>query len=83
MLVRAPGAARHDRRRERRREQMRRYRQRERDGVRVSFAPYDADVIDYLIATEWLDPLLDRDPRAIGEAYFALVKDSAQRDPLR
>jgi hypothetical protein len=81
MLQRAP-PTRHDRKRECRREQMRRYRQRERDGVRIALAPFDQQVIDYLVATNWLDPALDDDPRAVGEAYYALVRDSARRDPL-
>jgi hypothetical protein len=83
MLQRSPGAARHDRKRRAKREQMRRYRQRERDGVRIAIAPFDGMVVNYLVATGWLDAAFEHDPRAIGKAYFALVRDSARRDPIR
>jgi len=67
-----------DQRRARRARKQRAWRQRVRDGQRIAQAPYDDEVIEYLIKWQWLDPAHRHDRREIGSAYFRLVKDAAK-----
>ena len=61
----------------RRREDWRRYRARVRRGQRIAFAPYDGEIVHYLIKLRWLREEDADDSRAIGEAYYRAIKDSA------
>lgn len=65
--------------RERRREEQRRYRERKQQCGGAAPAPWDLDVINFLIETHWLEPDLADDRREIGKAYFAALKDAARR----
>ena len=61
-------------RRKRRRLDKRQERQRQRDGIRIARSPYDAEVLEKLIGLHYLDERDASDPCAVGEAYFAMVK---------
>jgi hypothetical protein len=57
---------------------MRRYRQRDSAGIKIAPAPYDQLIVRYL---RWLGPLPEAradDPRAIGQAYFDALLESAR-----
>jgi len=61
-----------------RRERHRRHRLRQRLGVAIARAPYDADVVNLLVlVTRMLDPDRAGDATAIGEAMFRVLKESA------
>jgi hypothetical protein len=71
-----------ERRRERHAAEMRRYRERDGAGIKIALAPYDQLIVRYL---RWLGPLDEAcadDRRAIGEAYYAALLESA-RDAQR
>jgi hypothetical protein len=58
---------------------MRRYRANDKAGVKIARAPYDAVVLDFMIAMKWLDPKRADDPAAIGDAYNRMTKDAANK----
>jgi hypothetical protein len=55
------------------------YRERVRDGVRIAHLRYDGGRINFLVASEWLDPALADDPEtvadAVGDAVDRLLAD--------
>jgi hypothetical protein len=57
--------------------EQRRWRHNSRQGRRIARAPYDAVVLDYLIAMRWLDPKHANDAGKIGEAYFRVIREAA------
>jgi hypothetical protein len=65
------------RRRARRAAEQQRYRANVAAGRRIARAPYDAAVLDYLIAMRWLDPKHAGDAGKIGEAYFKVLREAA------
>ena len=56
----------------------RQWRARQRDGIAIAFVPYDSNVINFLIATRWLDPARADDRTEIGKAIAALIADAAR-----
>lgn len=70
---------RRERRRARKREAMRKWRRNVREGKRIAPAPYNVDVIKYMVATDWLDRTHADDPSKVSETYFLMIKDAAKR----
>jgi hypothetical protein len=57
---------------------MRLYRRRDCEGIKIALAPYDQRIVRYL---RWLGPLDEAhadDRRAIGEAYYEALLESAK-----
>ena len=65
-------------RRDRQRLQQRRYRQRVRDGEGVALAPFNAEIIAFLIETKWLCEREAGDRARIGQAMSAALADAAK-----
>ena len=61
------------------RERKRLYRQRQAAGVVTCMVEVDADVVDFLIRTEWLGEREAGDRRQVGEAVARMLRDSAAR----
>jgi hypothetical protein len=57
----------------------RRYRARRAVGIHMALTPYDAETVEFLVATLWLNPKHVDNDVEIGEAYYAMVKDAARR----
>jgi hypothetical protein len=56
-----------------------RYRERARRGVGCCICEYDLHVVEFLIATHWLDAADAGDAKAIGRAISASMQDAASR----
>jgi hypothetical protein len=56
-----------------------RYRARVATGQRIARAPFDSQVIDFMVATKWLDPKCADNADAVGCAYYAMIKDAAKK----
>lgn len=54
------------------------WRARQAHGEAIAPVPYDAAVVNFLIATRWLDPALADDRAEIGKAIGAMAKDAAK-----
>ena len=61
------------------RERKARYRRRQASGVATCTVEYDADVVDFLVRTEWLGEREAVDRRQVGAAIARMLKDSAAR----
>ena len=61
------------------RERKRRYRARQASGVATCTVEYDADVVNFLVRTEWLTEREAADRRQVGEAVGRMLRDSAAR----
>jgi hypothetical protein len=60
---------------------VKRYRANVSAGRRIARAPWDATIVNFMIATNYLDPAEAGNPRAVGEAYYAMVRDAAKNFP--
>ena len=56
-------------------ERMRRYRRRRRQGLVAFWAEVGPDVVDTLIADGWLPADAAKDPKAVGAALVARVRE--------
>ena len=61
------------------RERKARYRRRQACGVATCMVEYDADVVDFLVRTEWLVEREACDRKAVGAAIARALRDSAAR----
>ena len=55
------------------------YRQRQASGVATCMVEYGADVVDFLVRTEWLTEREAADRKAVGAAIARMLRDSAAR----
>jgi hypothetical protein len=78
MLHRAPGAARHDRRRHAASERTAKWRARAEAGKVVVHVEIGADVLNWLIEVRWLTDRDAADRGKIGEAVAAMLADAAK-----
>jgi hypothetical protein len=67
-----------DERKKRKREEMRRYRRRENQGIKIAPTPYDQLIVRYLLWLGALDQPQADNKRAIGEAYYQALLESAK-----
>jgi hypothetical protein len=56
----------------------RQYRARQRAGIAIAPVPYDGKVVNFLIATHWLDAALADDRAEVGKAIRAMVAGAAR-----
>jgi hypothetical protein len=46
--------------------------------VKIAPAPYDGQVVDFLVHTHWFDSAVADDQREVGKAIGAAMKDAAK-----
>jgi len=54
------------------------YRARERTGVKIAPAPYDGQMVDFLVHTHWFDSAVADDQCEVGKAIGSAMKDAAK-----